>query len=139
MQKHEPPENLPLAPDRDTTQSAEDVHFRDQEPEDTIRWPKGGVANRYARRAPVGPLQLNHPDMGPTDIAVNTELLDVRAAATRLNTTKDTIYGLVRSRRLPHYRMASAIRFRETDLDAYLASLRVEATPTAYGRAKDQR
>lgn len=57
-------------------------------------------------------------------------LLTVKAVAERLNVSARMVYALA-GRKLPCYRIGSALRFRLEDIDAYLESCRSRsATPT---------
>jgi len=48
-------------------------------------------------------------------------LLDARAAAAYLVVNIETLYRLVRAGELPHTRVGRALRFRQVDLERYLA------------------
>jgi excisionase family DNA binding protein len=58
-------------------------------------------------------------------------VLTVNEAAARLGVSKSLVYALVERRMIPHFRVGlpgrrGKILFREEDLDAYLAGLKVE-------------
>lgn len=61
------------------------------------------------------------------------QLLDAAASAAVLAITKTAVYRLVERRRIPYYRLPSGLRFRRSDLDAYLRERRVEPEPRRYG------
>ena len=53
-------------------------------------------------------------------------LLTVRETAERLSISLSSTYDLIRSGRLPHYRIGGAIRLTAADLDRFLAGCRCE-------------
>lgn len=57
----------------------------------------------------------------------DNRLLTVAAAARYLSLSRHTIYDLVASAKLTHYRVGRSIRFDQDDLDLYLSRCRVEA------------
>lgn len=58
---------------------------------------------------------------------MSDELLDIEAAAARLNVSDRYLRRLVYERRIPHVRIGRYIRFELADIDAWIASLRVGA------------
>ncbi len=58
-----------------------------------------------------------------------SELLDVTGAANYLGVTVSFIRGLVFQRRIRYYKVGKFVRFRFADLDAFVASGRVEPAP----------
>ena len=62
-------------------------------------------------------------------------LLTVKEAARMLKLSKSLIYEMVEAGELPHVRFRSAIRFVETDLDAYISENRVEPNGNKQRRA----
>jgi excisionase family DNA binding protein len=58
------------------------------------------------------------------------ELCDIRQAANFLQVHPKTLYGWVEAHRIPHVRLGTrTIRFRRSDLLAFLDSLAVPARP----------
>lgn len=55
------------------------------------------------------------------------KLLRVTEAAEMLRLTKRTIYHLVKTRKLPFYKIGSCVRFKREDVEEYLESKRVKA------------
>ncbi len=61
------------------------------------------------------------------------KLLTVKGAAERIGVSESLVYQWVEERRIAHYRLGGSgrrgkIGFRPADLDAFITSLRVEAT-----------
>ena len=56
-----------------------------------------------------------------------SDLLTVAELAQHLGISKWTVYRLVRSQELPAVRVGERIRFRPTDVDAYLVERRTAA------------
>ncbi len=56
-----------------------------------------------------------------------TDLFDTEAAAARLGVSPRTVRRLVAQRAVTHYRVGRLVRFRPSDLDAFLAAGRCEA------------
>lgn len=52
---------------------------------------------------------------------MNENLIGVPELAERLGVSASLIYKLVEAKQIPHYRIASAIRFDPADIDAWLA------------------
>lgn len=50
------------------------------------------------------------------------ELLSAREAAQRLGVSKGTIYGLISSGQVTHFRIGKCVRIKESDLSEYLES-----------------
>jgi excisionase family DNA binding protein len=59
-----------------------------------------------------------------------TTLLSITDAATRLGVTERYVRRLVHERRVPFYKVGRLVRFRESDLDRWLETGRVEPTIT---------
>ena len=53
-------------------------------------------------------------------------MLTVREASRRLTISLTSTYQLIRSGKLPHYRIGAAIRISDTDIAAFLAQCRRE-------------
>jgi excisionase family DNA binding protein len=53
-------------------------------------------------------------------------MLTVREASRRLTISLTSTYQLIRSGKLPHYRIGAAIRISDTDIAAFLAQYRRE-------------
>jgi excisionase family DNA binding protein len=49
-----------------------------------------------------------------------SNLIDVKAAAQRLGVSTFLIYRLTAAKKLPHFRINTAVRFREEDLEKWL-------------------
>lgn len=58
---------------------------------------------------------------------MNEKILTARAVADILQVNRETIYRLVHANELPHFRVGSAIRFRETDIENWMAGKSVIA------------
>lgn len=58
--------------------------------------------------------------------AANQRLLDIKQAAAYLGRNVAFLRRLVARREMPHFKVGRALRFDVRDLDAYLASCRVE-------------
>ena len=54
--------------------------------------------------------------------------MSVRQAASRLGISASKLYELVARRGISHYRIGGKLLFDPADLDAYLASCRIEAS-----------
>jgi excisionase family DNA binding protein len=70
-------------------------------------------------------MSCNKPDND--DHPTSLGMLSVSQAARRAGVSPNMIYSLCNRKELPHYRLSSRIVIAEVDLDAYLASRRVEA------------
>ena len=55
------------------------------------------------------------------------ELMDLMRAAQFLGITKDSMYTLKRYRRVAYHKIGKKLRFRRSDLEAYLEQCRVPA------------
>jgi excisionase family DNA binding protein len=65
-------------------------------------------------------------------------LLDARAAAAYLVVNIETLYRMVRAGELPHTRVGRALRFRQADLERYLAEQTSTYWHRGEGRKEDQ-
>lgn len=131
----EPPETLPVVPPASTPSPAEeDVHFRDQEPNDTVWAPKRRTAG--ATDVPeAAHLQPKLDDMLQPERG--DAILDASGLATALLVSKESVYRLVRARRIRHYRVNGALRFRRSDVNAFLDERRVDPNETQHERKED--
>ena len=57
---------------------------------------------------------------------VTPRMLTVREASRRLTISLTSTYQLIRSGKLPHYRIGAAIRIADTDITSFLARCRRE-------------
>lgn len=62
---------------------------------------------------------------------VDDPLMDKEQVAERLNVGVRYVDRLVAERRLPHHRIGRLVRFRQADVDAFLAATRVETDGTS--------
>jgi excisionase family DNA binding protein len=62
-----------------------------------------------------------------TDPTLAQSLLTAKQLAARWAVSPQLIYHLAETRRLPHYRIGTSLRFRLTDVEAYEAAHRQEA------------
>jgi len=144
MKHVEPPENLPVVPDDAPVPATEqDVHFRNDEAERTLRPAPTEDAATAGGSVPASrSLQPEDSDMTQQKqhpIRVPDDLLSVDDVAERLLVSRAAVYRLAARRRLPFYRLPSGLRFKVADVDAFLESRRSEAQPPKrYGRAKGQ-
>lgn len=150
MKHIEPPDNLPVVPDDRSEQPAtekhappKDVHFRDPEAGATLSAaPAEDIAIGDASVPASRSLQPDQSDMTQRKerpIRAPDDLLSVDDVAERLLVSRAAVYRFVACRRIPHYRLPGGIRFKASDVDAFLESRRSEAQPTKrYGSTKDQ-
>lgn len=54
------------------------------------------------------------------------EFMDYRQAAEHLKLSKTTLQQYVSAGRIPHYKIGAAVRFERTEMDAWMASKRVD-------------
>jgi excisionase family DNA binding protein len=67
-----------------------------------------------------------------------SELIGYRKVATKLGVPIGTVYSMVAHRRIPHVRLGKRlVRFREEDVDAYIAAKRVAAVEPQNGGSHD--
>jgi excisionase family DNA binding protein len=63
----------------------------------------------------------------PTQNGDGQSLLNVRELAAKLKVSATSIYRLVEGRKIPFVRLPRGLRFREADVEAFLARLTVAA------------
>ncbi len=56
-------------------------------------------------------------------------LLDIEAAASRLNVTERFIRRMVQERRVPHLKIGKFVRFDPVELDEWIDEQRIDAHP----------
>lgn len=134
MKHIEPPENLPVVPEPPTptspivTEAAfrEDVHFREPIAGDTLN----AVSALASASAPASrSLQLINSDMTqPKErpIRAPDDLLSVDDVAELLLVSRAAIYRFVSRRQLSCYRLPGGMRFKVSDVNAFLESHRTE-------------
>ncbi|MBU0732127.1 helix-turn-helix domain-containing protein [Patescibacteria group bacterium] len=61
-------------------------------------------------------MKTNHNESKPLD----ESLLTVSQVAKLLNLSKTTIYRLVETRQIPHYRISGSLRFSRKEIEEYL-------------------
>jgi excisionase family DNA binding protein len=71
---------------------------------------------------------VTNPILAPNASASIGAMLKINQVAARLNCSVRTVYQLVESKRLPHYR-CPGIRISEDQLNEYLSSCRCDITP----------
>jgi len=65
---------------------------------------------------------------------VSEPLIGLQAVAERLLLSQDTVYRLVSRHELACYRLPGGLRFKASDIEAFLERRRADATPNAqYG------
>lgn len=61
------------------------------------------------------------------EIIKDSEFLNVQEAAVFLGISVDTIYSWTMRKQIPHYKLGRLVRFKRSELIAYMEGLRVEA------------
>jgi len=67
-----------------------------------------------------------NPSTSATETHDRPAMLTVREASRRLTISLTSTYQLIRSGKLPHYRIGAAIRISDTDIATFLAQCRRE-------------
>lgn len=106
MKYPEPPDKLPVLPEStepnaspfNEPEPTKDIHFRDRSP---------GVSVRTNQASATTPAMLTVADV-----------------AAMLSISVIAVYGLVRRRRIAHYRLPGGIRFKPDDVHAFLKARR---------------
>jgi len=138
MKHSNPPDNLPVVPERRKSELENGVPFHEPEPGDTILEPKSPRLDELSNRGvPMRSLQSNDLPMLNSKTTPGPQLLDVQEVADRLQVTKYTVYRLVKKRKIPFHRVGTVLRFRTDDIERYLTACRVEPRHTPYGRTQD--
>lgn len=134
MKHLEPPENLPVVPEPPTPTSPivtevafkEDVHFREPIAGDILdAVPALASASAPASRS-LQPINSDMTQRKERPIRAPDDLLSVDDIAERLAMSRAAIYRLVARHSLPVYRLPGGMRFKVSDVDAFLESHRTE-------------
>ncbi len=81
--------------------------------------------NREARNSLAEPESTSVSDQHPEDVVALDSLVDVKTAAQSLGISASLLYAYVERKQIPHYRLGRAIRFRRSELEAWLGRFRV--------------
>lgn len=81
-------------------------------------------------QAPVVETQTKIESVIPVEVVVpvselsqiNHELLMIKEVAAYLRVTEQSLYRLARAGKIPFYKVGGAIRFKKTDIEAYLSN-----------------
>jgi excisionase family DNA binding protein len=73
------------------------------------------------------------------DGAVHPALLTVRQAAELLTVSTRTVYNLINGGKLPHYRIANAIRVAMADVEDYMADCRITCSAVVQPMPEENR
>ena len=133
MEQHpNPPENLPVVTEPVESEPEEGVHFREPEPGDTLPEPMGhGVANTGDSLETCSLTTKTHMKQEKA-VASQAAFMTASQLAAWLNTTKYSIYQLVRQDQLPCYRYSGKLYFRIEDVEQFLKERRAK-----YGNPKN--
>lgn len=132
MKHSNPPDNLPVVHEWRKSEPEKDVHFRDPELGDTLQKPVG-----HGDRNAAGPLEMcslttEIPMKQEKAAASQAAFMTASQLAGWLNTSRYSIYQLVRQDQLPCYRYSGKLYFRIEDVEQFLKERRAK-----YGNSKN--
>jgi excisionase family DNA binding protein len=143
MKHSNPPENLPVIPERSKSEPQKDTHFRSLRTGDIVSAvpvPKPLPTMGTPASRSLQPIRLSMNEHKERPVRAPDDLLSIDDVAQRLLVSRAAVYRLVSRRRLPFYRLPGGIRFKVKDVDAHLENRRSERVePKKYGSPQAQR
>ncbi|RYZ22087.1 MAG: DNA-binding protein [Chitinophagaceae bacterium] len=97
------------------------------------------IAYPVGTEAPVVPLPADFGVGDTMHVTPGQDWLDVVDVAAILGVEKETVYGKVQKRELPHHRPGKRILFRREDIEEHVAKARLKSTGEMAAEAKRKR